>query len=171
MSFTRTDDAAVRDLLTALRDVPWHWRLDELDDLAARLGWQITDRWDKGAEFTVGWPLPSRGALLTFWKGGGRQMDFDLTARTDDTPETDAAADDAFADFAAIATDVLGRPDRTTPGIHPSVAWRTADSTFELAVFLGTVTLTWSSNAYQQFLRDTTVADPADDGDGDGDDE
>ncbi len=159
MTFTRTDDATLRQMLTELRDVPWHWRVDEVDDLAARLGWRITDRWDKGAEFEVAWALPDRGALLTYWTGGARQMDFDLTAHTGRGPETAAAADDAFAEFAAIGTEVLGMPDESAPGRNPSLLWRTAESTFELSMFADTITVTWSSNDYRQFLKETAVED------------
>jgi hypothetical protein len=159
MTFTRSDDATVRRMLTELRDADWSWRDEEVDDLVTRLGWQVTERYGRSLSVVLPWALPDPTAMMASWSDGMSQVDFDLTGRSERTPETAAAADDAFADFAAIATEVLGPPAETVPGRSPVVGWRTAGSTFRMTIFLGEVGLNWSSNAYQQFLKDTTVTD------------
>jgi hypothetical protein len=160
MTFTRTDDAVVRQILTVLRDTDWTWHAENIDVLVTRLGWHVNQRANGGFDVELPRELPTRRARLGRWSGGLSQVDFDLAVGSDETPETEDAANDAFADFAAIATEILGPPTETEPGPIPSVTWRSAGSTFRLDVLLGEVTLNWSSNAYQQFLEDTEITQP-----------
>ncbi|BCY09237.1 DUF6301 family protein [Actinoplanes sp. L3-i22] len=161
MTFTRTDDATVHQMLAALRDADWSWRVEDVDALVARLGWRLTERWDNGAEAELPWALPERMVPLVYWSDGVSQVFFDLTARTANTPQTAAAADDAFADFTAMATGILGSPVEATPGENPTVVWRTAASTFTMMIFLDKVVLNWSSNAYQRFQDEVDAAGSA----------
>jgi hypothetical protein len=160
MTLTRTADATVRPMLTAMKATRWSWRVEDAGLLVTQLGWQLAGRADGGIDVELPWALPTRTTLLEPWPGGLSEVDVNLAACPDDTPETEAAADDAFADFVAIATEVLGPPAETSPGSEPSVLWRSAESTFRIDLFLSEVTLNWSSSAYQQFLNDTDVPNP-----------
>src|SRR5438094_847113 len=55
----------------------------------------------------------------------------------------------SFADLAATATEVLGRPAARLPGRNPQVRWRNDSTTLSLITAGPSVNLVWATNADQ----------------------
>jgi hypothetical protein len=146
------DHDVLRSQVAAIKDNPWSWQPDAVEELCRRMGWELLEVIDgKGAFAEAGWDLGGDEIEIFFRHGQAEEIAMQITeiARQEGR-ERDRFLADAFADAVAQTTAVLGEPTARDMSEPPTVRWQLGESTVLVKRLEVTVTLTWASNAYQE---------------------
>lgn len=142
---------ACRELLQRWRELAFSWRIEDVAELVAGLGWREVDR-APGGSVRAATGLPVNDARAEVWTGEGvvdrvSVQASDRVTRSD--PDGAATLQDAFVAAVAAASAVFGEPTDRRPGAGAEVRWRRAGETVRVIRGAASVVIEISRNAYR----------------------
>jgi Family of unknown function (DUF6301) len=130
----RLSTDALNDLLSKLRDLRLTWTVGEVDAIARKLGWPLSQLGDsKLAGLDPKWGLNQLEITIPFEGHRLKYIGARLTLFTyQPTPDVREQIQDAFAALTTSAIRHLGEPTYRLQGTSPQVQWRGEESTLAL---------------------------------------
>jgi hypothetical protein len=115
----------VTDAVRRLAPVQWSWSPDDVESLAAELGWPLIRRVDpQSADLSTGYAVGSGLAIVVMSADPRFPEQQILVPLSEHQPEWRfPLRTDVFAMAAGAAAQVLGPADQSEPGQLPRVAW------------------------------------------------
>jgi len=138
-------------LLDVLQRTRWNWTQNDVPRIVKDLGWTNLQEVD-GVPATADAPWGFGGGEIRFVTDEKRvdTIRIRLTDRVvRKSPESLAFMHSAWASLVALATDLLGDPDRRTEGQNPDAQWRGEESTIGVQDAKVAVVVNWAGNAFQ----------------------
>jgi hypothetical protein len=145
------DNESAAALLTTLRRTRWSWTIDDLPRIAADLGWRNIQEVD-GVPAAADAPWDLRGGAIHIDTDDKRVDTIrirvtDLVVRK--SPESLSFMHSAWTSLVALATDLVGKPDRRIEGQNPDRQWRGDEATIGIQNAKVAVAVNWANNTFQ----------------------